>query len=146
LEPLCGKDVAIACVEGRRRIEMRAMDDETTLADLRRRVAAFVAARDWEQFHTPKNLSIAVAIEAAELMEAFQWLSDEEAAALEGEEKRAAVVDELADVLIYALSLANALGVNVSTAVVEKLARNEHRFPVEDWRGRARLEDVEDRL
>jgi NTP pyrophosphatase (non-canonical NTP hydrolase) len=122
------------------------MDDETTLADLRRRVAAFVAARDWEQFHTPKNLSIAVAIEAAELMEAFQWLSDEEAAALEDEEKRAAVVDELADVLIYALSLANALGVNVSTAVVEKLERNEHRFPVEDWRGRARLEDVEDRL
>lgn len=126
---------------------MRAVDDETTLADLRRRVAKFVAARDWEQFHTPKNLSIAVAIEAAELMEAFQWLSDEEAAALgDEEEKRAAVVDELADVLIYALSLANALGVNVGAAVVEKLERNEHRFPVEEWRGRAHPEDVEDRL
>lgn len=126
---------------------METMDDETTLADLCQRVAAFVAARDWEQFHTPKNLSVAMAIEAAELMEAFQWLSDEEAAtALEDEEMREAVIDELADVLIYALSLANALGENVSAAVLEKLERNEHRFPVEDWRGHARPEDVEDHL
>lgn len=131
----------------RRRIEVRGVDEETTLADLRRRVAAFVAARDWEQFHTPKNLSVAVAIEAAELMEAFQWLTDEEAAtALEDEDMRDAIVDELADVLIYALSLANALGENVSAAVVEKLERNKHRFPIEDWRGHARPEDVEDRL
>jgi len=125
---------------------VRGVDEEATLADLRRRVAAFVAARDWEQFHTPKNLSVAVAIEAAELMEAFQWLSDEEAAAVtEEEETYAVVVDELADVLIYALSLANALGIDVSAAVAEKLKRNEHRFPVEDWRGRARPEDVEAR-
>jgi dCTP diphosphatase len=117
------------------------MDDETTLADLRRRVAEFVTARDWEQFHTPKNLSCAVAIEAAELMEAFQWLSDEDAmAALESEEMRTAVIDELADVLIYALSLANALGISVSAAVLGKLRRDEYRFPVEAWRGRARPE------
>lgn len=121
------------------------MDDETTLADLRRHVAEFVAARDWEQFHTPKNLSCAVAIEAAELMEAFQWLGDEDAAAaLKDEEMRAAVIEELADVLIYALSLANALGISVSRAVLEKLRRNEYRFPVEAWRGRARQGDVEE--
>jgi NTP pyrophosphatase (non-canonical NTP hydrolase) len=121
------------------------VDEEITLADLRRRVAAFVTARDWEQFHTPKNLSCAVAIEAAELMEAFQWLTDEEAAiALEDDEMREAVIDELADVLIYALSLANALGVSVSTVVMEKLRRNEYRFPVEAWRGRARPADVEE--
>ena len=114
------------------------MDDHTTLAHLRRRIAGFIAARDWEQFHTPKNLSASIAIEAAELLEHFQWLTDEQAeAAMRDEEKLAAVVDELADVVIYALSLANALDVDVSKAVLDKLERNEERFPAEEWRGRA---------
>ncbi len=114
-------------------------DDDTTLADLRQRVAEFVAARDWEQFHTPGNLSTAIAIEVAELMEHFQWLTDEQTAtAMQDEAKRAAVADELADVFIYVLRLANVLGVDVSTAVLGKLERNEQRFPVEKWRGRAR--------
>lgn len=114
-------------------------DETTTLAELRRRVAEFVADRDWEQFHTPKNLSGAIAIETAELMEHFQWLTDGQAAvALQDETRRAAVADELADVLIYALSLANALGVDASAAVLGKLERNELRFPAEEWRGRAR--------
>ncbi|MEE8389454.1 MAG: nucleotide pyrophosphohydrolase [Anaerolineae bacterium] len=114
-------------------------DHNTSIADLRQRVAEFVAARDWEQFHVPKNLSVAVAVEAAELMEHFQWLTHEQAAvALQDEGKRAAVADELADVLIYVLSLANALDVDVSAAVLSKLERNEHRFPAQEWRGRAR--------
>jgi dCTP diphosphatase len=114
-------------------------DDDTTLADLRQRVAEFVVTRDWEQFHTPKNLSGAIAIEVAELMEHFQWLTGEQAAiAMQDEVKRVAVVDELADVLIYTLSLANALDVDVSTAVLDKLERNEQRFPAGEWRGRAR--------
>ncbi|RLC61814.1 MAG: nucleotide pyrophosphohydrolase [Chloroflexota bacterium] len=114
-------------------------DEDTTLADLRQRVAEFVAARDWRQFHVPKNLSMSIAIEAAELMEHFQWLTHEQAAAaLQDEAKRAAVADELADVLIYGLSLANVLGVDVSTVVLGKLERNERRFPVEEWRGHAR--------
>jgi dCTP diphosphatase len=113
-------------------------DHETTVADLRRRVAAFVAARDWQPFHTPKNLSAAIAVEAAELLEHFQWLSDEQAAAaLQDEGKLAAIADEMADVLIYALSLANALDVDVSAAVLGKLARNEERFPADEWRGKA---------
>jgi NTP pyrophosphatase (non-canonical NTP hydrolase) len=113
-------------------------DADTTLADLRRQVTDFVTARDWKQFHTPKNLSAAIAIEAAELLELFQWLTeDQAAAAMEDEAERFAVADELADVLIYALSLANALEVDLSTAVVNKLERNERRFPVERWRGRA---------
>ncbi len=115
------------------------VDEDTTVADLRRRVAAFVAARDWEQFHSPGNLGQAIAVEAAELMEHFLWLTQEQAAsALEDEVNRAAVVDELADVLIYALSLANTLEIEVSAAVLGKLERNERRFPVETWRGRAR--------
>jgi NTP pyrophosphatase (non-canonical NTP hydrolase) len=114
-------------------------DEETTLADLRRRVAAFVHARDWEQFHVPRNLSIAIAVEAAELMEHFQWLTPDQAeAALQQEPQRTAIAEELADVLIYALSLANTLGADVSTIVEAKLALNERRFPVAVWRGRAR--------
>jgi dCTP diphosphatase len=114
-------------------------DHNTTLANLRRRVAEFVAARDWEQYHVPRNLSVAIGVEAAELMEHFQWLTHEQAAvAMQDEAKRAAVADELADVLIYGLSLANALDIDVSTAVLSKLERNERRFPVEAWRGRAR--------
>ncbi len=111
-------------------------DHDITLANLRRRVAEFAAARDWEQFHTPKNLSMSIAIEAAELMEHFQWLTQEQAAAtMQDETKRAAVADELADVLIYALDLADTLDVDVSTAIMSKLERNERRFPVGEWRG-----------
>jgi len=113
-------------------------DTDTTLADLRRHVTHFVDARDWEQFHTPKNLSAAIAIEAAELMECFQWLNDDRAAAANQDDaNRAAVVDELADVLIYCLSLANALEVDLSAAILQKLETNQRRFPVEQWRGRA---------
>ena len=118
-------------------------DETTTVAQLRRRVARFVTARDWAQFHTPRNLSEAISIEAAELMEHFQWLTEaQSAAAMEDEAERKAVAEELADVLIYALSLANALGVDVSQAVMDKLERNEHRFPVDRWRGRARKEEL----
>jgi dCTP diphosphatase len=114
------------------------MDEHTTLADLRRRVAEFNAARDWEQFHTPKDVSAAIAIEAAELMEHFLWLTDEQVATvLNDERKLAAVIDEMADVLLYTLVLANALDVDVSEAVLGKLERNDGRFPVDEWRGRA---------
>ena len=117
-------------------------DLDTTLAELRTAVASFVADRDWGQFHSPNNLSQAIAIESAELMEHFLWLTREEAASvLEDDARRAAVADELADVLIYALSLANALDVDVSGAVMDKLQHNERRFPVETWHGRARLDD-----
>ena len=122
-------------------------DQNTTLSDLRQRVAEFVAARDWEQFHVPKNLSVAIAVEAAELMEHFQWLTPEQAAvALQDEARLAAVADELADVLIYVLSLANALDVDVSATVLKKLERNEERYPAAEWRGRARgVQDADGR-
>jgi len=110
-----------------------------TVANLRRRVARFVAARDWGQYHEPKNLSMSIAIEAAELMEHFQWLDPDRASqALRDDDKLVAVADELADVLIYSLSLANVLDIDVSAAILGKLDRNEHRFPVRSWRGRAR--------
>ena len=105
-------------------------DEETTVAELREAVNNFVAARDWEQFHTPKHLAMSIAIEAAEIMEHVQWLSADEARALvQDDEARAEVADELADVLIYCLSFANSAGIDVSRAIRTKLARNETRFP-----------------
>jgi dCTP diphosphatase len=119
-------------------------DAHITLAMLRQAVAGFVDARDWQPFHTPKNLSMSVAIEAAELMERFQWLTTEQAqAATEDPAERAAVADELADIVIYCLSLSNALGLDVSSAVLGKLRTNEHRYPVDEFRGRFRRPERE---
>lgn len=114
-------------------------DDHITLGELRQAVAAFVDARDWRPFHTAKNLSMSIAIEAAELMEHFQWLTPSEAqAALGKSAERAAVAEELADILIYCLSLSNALDLDISSAVLDKLATNEHRYPAGEFQGRFR--------
>ena len=100
-----------------------ATDAETTVANLRELVARFVAERDWKQFHTPKNLAMALAIEAAELMEHFQWLDQAESRDLAGDDaKRNAAGEELADVLCYALAMANELGLDVSRTMHEVVA------------------------
>jgi dCTP diphosphatase len=121
-----------------------ATDTDTTIGVLRQAVAAFVDNRDWRPFHTPKNLSMSIAIESAELMEHFQWLTTEEAqAAGQGPGERAAVADELADILIYCLSLSNALDLDISSAVLRKLQTNEHRYPADEFRGRFRRPERE---
>jgi NTP pyrophosphatase (non-canonical NTP hydrolase) len=87
---------------------------------------------------------MSIAIEAAELMERFQWLTTEEAqAAVENPAERAAIADELADILIYCLSLSNALDLDVSSAVLGKLQANEHRYPADEFRGRFRRQERE---
>ncbi len=112
------------------------LDATVTVGALKEAVERFVAARDWEQFHTPKNLAMSIAIEAAEIMEHFQWQSLADSVALMNDEAaRAEVADELADVLIYCLSFANSGGIDVATAIQKKLARNELRFPVEKVKG-----------
>ena len=119
-------------------------DAHTTVGALRQAVADFVDARDWQPFHSPKNLSMSIAIEAAELMERFQWLTIEEAwAAVDDPAERAAVADELADIVIYCLSLSNALDLDVSAAVLGKLQTNEHRYPSDEFRGRFRRPERE---
>lgn len=106
------------------------MDKETTLAELKELVADFVAARNWEGYHRAKNLAMSISIEAAELMEHFQWANNsEEETLLADPARKAQVADELADVLIYALSFANSTGLDISQIVQEKMARNETRFP-----------------
>ena len=113
------------------------MDQTTTISDLRAAVEQFVHARDWERYHTPKNLAMSIAIEAAEIMEHFQWQSLEESQALlANATTHAEVADELADVLIYCLSFANNAQIDVSDAIYKKLTRNEQRFPVAQVRGR----------
>ena len=107
------------------------------LEALRLRVAAFAAARDWDQFHAPKNLAMALIAECAELVEHFQWLSAEDSAALT-EEKRTAVRLELADVLIYLVRIADKLDVDLLDAAREKIAINEKRYPAAQVRGDAR--------
>ena len=117
-------------------------DQETTVGQLRELVRAFVDERDWRQFHTPKNLSMSLAIEAAELMEHFQWLTADESRALAGEpDKLAEVGEELADVLCYALALANELGLDVSQAIRGKMVKNAHKYPAAEYRGRYGPED-----
>lgn len=97
---------------------------------------AFACERDWEQFHSPKNLAAALSVEAAELLEHFQWLSDEQSRNLPPS-KRAQAAEEVADVLLYALQLADKLGIDPLDAAWKKLRINEGKYPVDRARGRS---------
>ena len=113
------------------------IDKHSSLAAIQQAVREFRDARDWRQFHSPKNLSMSIAIEAAELMEHFQWLTPEAATALAGDETaRQAIAEELADVLIYCFSLADILACDVAEIIMAKLAKNGQKYPVEKYRGR----------
>lgn len=102
-------------------------------------VRAFVRARDWEQFHTPKNLVMALAGEVGELTELFQWLTPEESAnTMSRPEQAERVRDELADVVVYALRIADVLGVDVGEAIHAKFKKNAAKYPVKLARGNAR--------
>ena len=111
------------------------VDATATVGELRERIARFVKARDWERFHNPKDLAIALSIEASELLERFLWREPAPPSRMTAEE-RAAITDELADVLIYGLNLGNALGIDVSDAILAKVAKNEARYPAYRFRGR----------
>ncbi|GGS15443.1 nucleotide pyrophosphohydrolase [Streptomyces aureoverticillatus] len=100
------------------------------VAGLQRRLAEFAAARHWEPFHTPKNLAAALSVEAAELVEIFQWLTPEESArVMDDPDSAHRVTDEVADVLAYLLQFCEVLGVDPLEALAAKIDRNEHRFP-----------------
>ena len=106
------------------------MSDSDLIA-LSDRLREFAAARDWEKFHTPKNLASALSVEASELLEIFQWLTPEESSAVMADDKnRAAVLDEMADVLIYLVRMADVLDVDLVVAANAKVSRNETRFPL----------------
>jgi NTP pyrophosphatase (non-canonical NTP hydrolase) len=121
---------------------LNSADTTTTVAELRQLVADFVAERDWSQFHSPKNVSMALAVEAAELMEHFQWLTQEASRRIADEPaKLAEVADEIADVIGYSMALANELGIDLSTAIRAKMIKNAEKYPADQYRGRYDPED-----
>ena len=113
-------------------------DDVVNLGQLKKQVLSFAQERDWEQFHSPKNLSMALAAEAAELMEHFLWTdSNASRAAVAKKQHRSAIEEELADVVIYALEFANQAGVDLTAAIESKLKLNAIKYPVEKAKGRS---------
>ncbi len=112
------------------------MDDKTTVQDLKTVVEDFVEERDWAQFHSPKNLSMALAVEASELMDLFKWKTVEEAQ----EEMKGKLLedatDELADIMIYAIAFANRNGIDIAKAVTSKTEKNKAKYPADKFKGR----------
>lgn len=107
------------------------------LERLRERLRDFASAREWEQFHSPKNLAMALTVEAAELAEVFQWLTEAQSRD-PGPAARAAAAEEIADVLLYLIRLSDVLGIDLHAAAERKLAVNEGRYPADKARGNAR--------
>lgn len=113
-------------------------DQETKLQEIKDRVLAFAQEREWEQFHSPKNLSMAIAAEAAELMEHFLWQTPEQSKAdMESDEIRHMVSEELADIFIFAIEFANMTGIDLAATIEAKMQRNAEKYPVEKARGRS---------
>jgi NTP pyrophosphatase (non-canonical NTP hydrolase) len=110
---------------------------ERRFEDLRQRLAEFAAERDWDRFHAPKNLAMALAAESGELLEHFQWLTEAQSAALPPEELEAVAL-ELADIQLYLVRLADRLGIDLVAAAHRKIGLNAAKYPVDKARGHAR--------
>ncbi|MDO8810693.1 MAG: nucleotide pyrophosphohydrolase [Gallionella sp.] len=113
------------------------MQNLSDLLMLRDKLRAFAEARDWDQFHSPKNLSMALMVEVAELMEHFQWLTEAQSTELPPDDKQA-VAEELADILLYLVRLSDKLGVDLREAALHKLEKNALKYPAEQVRGSAK--------
>jgi len=107
-----------------------------SLEQIKTRLREFASERDWDQFHSPKNLSMALIVEAAELVEHFQWLSEKQSKKLPAD-KLAEVEQEIADIQIYLIRLADKLGIDVEKAVNAKIKVNEKKYPADKVRGKA---------
>ena len=110
------------------------------LQELKERVRGFVAERDWDQFHSPKNLAMALSVEASELVELFQWLTEQQSAAPD-ENLRRRAAEELADVLWFLVRIADRLDIDLLEAAESKFARNAEKYPAGRVRGQARKYD-----
>jgi len=115
----------------------RSTTPRPTITSLRNDLRRFAAARDWQQFHTPKNLAMALSVESAELLECFQWLTPEQSAKLPVRDRRA-VEEEVADVLLYLLRLTDVLGIDLLQAAQRKMKVNARKYPVALSRGSSR--------
>ena len=111
-------------------------DRSTTITELKKIVEDFVNERDWSQFHNPKNLSMALTIEAGELMDIFKWNTTEECESMMSEKNiRQDATDELADIIIYAIAFANRNNINISNAIDKKMIKNRIKYPADKYRG-----------
>jgi NTP pyrophosphatase (non-canonical NTP hydrolase) len=113
------------------------MPNSSDLLMLRDKLRAFAEARDWDQFHSPKNLSMALTVEAAELLEHFQWITETQSAELPPDDKLA-VGEEMADILLYLVRLSDKLGVDLREATLHKLEKNALKYPADQVRGSAK--------
>lgn len=112
-------------------------DDSACLADLRQIVRQFVDEREWQQFHAPKNISMALAIEAAELMEHFQWIDSGASRRSElSEDTIAAIGEEMSDIFCYVMALANELDIDLTQAFLAKMNKNRQKYPADTYRGK----------
>ena len=112
-------------------------DKQTTMQEIRSLIDSFADERDWQQFHSPKNLSMSISIEAAELMELFQWLSLEDAKkVMESGKTRDNAIDEIADVLIYAFAFCIRNNIDISDAIRQKMKKNIKKYPKDKYKGR----------
>jgi NTP pyrophosphatase (non-canonical NTP hydrolase) len=113
-------------------------DSQTTVAELKTKILSFARERDWEQFHAPKNLAMALAAEAGELMEHFLWETSENSKVIVNDSnKRVKISEELADVIIYALEFANMANLDVAESIERKMALNALKYPVEKAKGKS---------
>lgn len=112
----------------------------TSIDKLKSQLREFARERDWEQFHSPKNLAMAMIVEAGELVEHFQWLSESQSQTLDPD-KREQVAQELADVLLYLIRLADCLDIDLMDAAQRKLAINAQKYPADKVRGSAKKAD-----
>ena len=112
------------------------MDNTTTVQDLKTVVEDFVEERDWTQFHSPKNLSMALAVEASELMDLFKWKTVEEAQEEMKDKLLEDAADELADIMIYSIAFANRNGIDIAKAVTSKTEKNKAKYPADKFKGR----------
>lgn len=115
----------------------RSRDEVVTVAQLKLLVEQFVAERDWAQFHSPKNLAMAIGVEAGELMDLFRWYSEADSRkVMKNGSVRKAAIEELADVVICALAFANRTGIDLSTAIKQKVSKNERKYPAKKFKGK----------
>jgi len=117
------------------------IDSNTTVKELKDLVKDFIHKRDWEKYHHPKDIAESICIEAAELLEIFQWRSIEEISKWKNDQKRKIrVSEELADIILYSLSMFDVMEIDLSKAIMDKIEKNERKYPIDTYRGKAYIE------
>ena len=112
-------------------------DKKITIQEIKDLMESFVKERDWQQFHKSKNLSMALSVEASELVELFQWLENEEAEQMmKNNDFRSKAIDEIADILLYVIAFANRNDIDISEAIKQKIKKNKKKYPTDKFKGR----------